>query len=220
MLVTGDEYRESLRDGRQVWINGEKVNDVPTHRAFKPIVDVRARIYDMAHEDKNRDVMSYEVDGTNERNCIGHKLPKIRQDWEDKRQAIDAVMKDIGGVVTRMSDETVGELWSLYDGRDVLKEVDPRFSENIAGHIDLVVQNDSFHVSANTDPKGDRSKRPQDKILICCYTSLRKPMPALSCVVPNTRPPHLIPIRPSSNQPLLIGEMPNFQTMQWASYAQ
>ncbi len=163
MLVTGDEYRESLRDGRQVWINGEKVNDVPTHRAFKPIVDVRARIYDMAHEDKYRSVMSYEIDGTSERNCIGHKLPRTRQDWEDKRQAIDAVMKDIGGVVIRISDETVGELWSLYDGQDVLKEVDPRFSENIVRHIDLVVQNDSFHVSANTDPKGDRSKRPQDQ---------------------------------------------------------
>jgi len=163
MLVTGDEYRESLRDGRQVWINGEKVNDVPTHQAFKPIVDVRARIYDMAHEDKYRSVMSYEIDGTSERNCIGHKLPRTRQDWEDKRQAIDAVMKDIGGVVIRISDETVGELWSLYDGQDVLKEVDPRFSENIVRHIDLVVQNDSFHVSANTDPKGDRSKRPQDQ---------------------------------------------------------
>ncbi len=163
MLRTGDEYRESLRDGRQVWINGEKVNDVPTHRAFKPIVDVRARVYDMAHEDKYRSVMSYEIDGTSERNCIGHKLPKTRQDWEDKRQAIDAVMKDIGGVVTRISDETVGELWSLYDGQDVLKEMDPRFSENIVRHIDLVVQNDSFHVSANTDPKGDRSKRPQDQ---------------------------------------------------------
>jgi 4-hydroxyphenylacetate 3-monooxygenase len=163
MLRTGDEYRESIRDGRQVWINGEKVDDVPTHQAFKPIVDIRARIYDMAHEDTYRNVMSYEVDGTNERNCIGHKLPKTRQDWEDKRQAIDAVMKDIGGVVTRMSDETVGELWSLYDGQDVLKEVDPRFNENIARHIDLVVQNDTFHVSANTDPKGDRSKRPQDQ---------------------------------------------------------
>ncbi|TDJ71607.1 MAG: 4-hydroxyphenylacetate 3-hydroxylase [Proteobacteria bacterium] len=163
MLLTGDEYRESLRDGRQVWINGEKVNDVPTHQAFKPIVDVRARIYDMAHEDKYRSVMSYEIDGTSERNCIGHKLPRTRQDWEDKRQAIDAVMKDIGGVVIRISDETVGELWSLYDGQDVLKEVDPRFSENIVRHIDLVVQNDSFHVSANTDPKGDRSKRPQDQ---------------------------------------------------------
>ncbi len=59
MLRTGDEYRESIRDGREVYINGEKVTDVPTHPAFKPIVDARARIYDMAHEERYRDVMSY-----------------------------------------------------------------------------------------------------------------------------------------------------------------
>ena len=27
MIRTGDEYRASIRDGRNVWINGEKVED-------------------------------------------------------------------------------------------------------------------------------------------------------------------------------------------------
>ncbi len=54
-------------------------------------------------------------------------------------------------------------MWSLYDGRDVLNEVDPQFSTNITHHIDRVLNTDIFHVSANTDPKGDRSKRPQDQ---------------------------------------------------------
>ena len=31
MIRTGEQYRESLRDGRQVWINGEKVKDVTVH---------------------------------------------------------------------------------------------------------------------------------------------------------------------------------------------
>ena len=72
-------------------------------------------------------------------------------------------MDEIGGVVTRVGDETVGEMWSLFDGQDVLNEVDPRFGENIRRHIDRVLREDLFHVSANTDPKGDRSKRPQDQ---------------------------------------------------------
>ena len=50
MLRTGDDYRESIRDGREVWINGEQVADVPSHPALEPIVDVPDRIYDMAHE--------------------------------------------------------------------------------------------------------------------------------------------------------------------------
>ncbi len=55
MLKTGKEYRESLRDGREVWMNGERVDDVTTHPAFKPVVDIRARIYDMAHEEAYRE---------------------------------------------------------------------------------------------------------------------------------------------------------------------
>jgi len=31
LLKTGDEYRESLRDGRDVWIMGERIEDVTTH---------------------------------------------------------------------------------------------------------------------------------------------------------------------------------------------
>jgi 4-hydroxyphenylacetate 3-monooxygenase len=72
-------------------------------------------------------------------------------------------MEEIGGVVTRVGDETVGEMWSLYDGQDVLNEVDPQFARNIETHIFKVLHADPFHVSANTDPKGDRSKRPQDQ---------------------------------------------------------
>ena len=55
MIRTGDDYRASLRDGREVWIDGERVDDVTTHPVFRPIVDVRARIYDMAHEEAHRD---------------------------------------------------------------------------------------------------------------------------------------------------------------------
>jgi 4-hydroxyphenylacetate 3-monooxygenase len=163
MLKTGDEYRDSIRDGREIYINGETVKDATTHPAFKPLVDVRARIYDMAHEDKYRDVMAYDDPESGERNNIGYRLPKTQQDWEDKRVAIDAVMNDIGGVVIRVGDETIGEMWSLWDGADVLNEIDPQFSKNIERHILTALQSDIFHVSANTDPKGDRSKRPQDQ---------------------------------------------------------
>src|SRR5260221_11678243 len=54
-------------------------------------------------------------------------------------------------------------MWSLFDGQDVLNEVDPQFSANIRNHIDKVLHRDPFHVSANTDPKGDRSKPPQEQ---------------------------------------------------------
>ena len=163
MLRTGDDYRESLRDGRAVWIDGERVKDLPGHPAFKPIVDIRARVYDMQQEEKYRDLMTYRDAGTNESCPTVHKPPRTVADWDEKRDWVDAIFKDVGGVVARLGDETVGELWSLYDGQEMLNEVDPTFGTNIAAHVDKVTASDIFHASGNTDPKGDRSKRPQDQ---------------------------------------------------------
>ena len=60
MLRTGEQYREGIRDGREVWIDGERVKDVTAHPAFKPIVDVKARMYDIQHEPAHRDVFGYD----------------------------------------------------------------------------------------------------------------------------------------------------------------
>src|SRR5260370_38613263 len=163
MIRTGNQYRDSIRDGRQVWINGEKVKDVTSHPMLKPVVDVRARIYDLAHEETTQERMSYVDNETGERNAIGLKLSYTKEDWNEKRRAVDTVLDDIAGIVTRVGDETIGEMWSLHDGRGVLNEVDPRFAANVDRHIQRALHEDLFHVSANTDPKGDRSKPPQDQ---------------------------------------------------------
>jgi len=161
MIRTGEAYRCSIRDDRVVFMNGERVRDVTTHPMFKPLVDIRARIYDMQHDAATAPIMTYQEAG--DTHGIGNKLPYTQDDWWAKRRATDTVLEDIGGIVTRVGDETVGEMWSLYDGQDVLNEVDPQFSKNIAGAIEKVIYRDPFHVSANTDPKGDRSKPPQQQ---------------------------------------------------------
>jgi 4-hydroxyphenylacetate 3-monooxygenase len=161
MIRTGAQYRDSIRDGRVVYVNGERVRDVTTHPMFRPLVDIRAAIYDMQHDPATQPIMTTSSGG--EIDAIGNKLPYSQQDWWDKRRATDAVLEAIGGVVTRVGDETVGEMWSLFDGQDVLNEVDPKFSANIRHHIGRVLKTDPLHVSANTDPKGDRSKPPQEQ---------------------------------------------------------
>jgi 4-hydroxyphenylacetate 3-monooxygenase len=161
MIRTGQQYRDSIRGTREIYMNGERVKDVTSHPMFKPIVDIRAHIYDMQHEAATRDLMT--VRDGDDVNAVGNALPHSHEDWWAKRRASDLVMEEVGGIVTRVGDETVGEMWSLYDGQDVLNEVDPQFSQNIKTHIHKVLREDPFHVSANTDPKGDRSKAPQDQ---------------------------------------------------------
>ena len=161
MIRTGEEYRAGLRDGREIWIDGERVTDVTTHAAFKPIVDAKARMYDLSHDAAAGPAMTF-AEG-DERFSILLRPPTEKEHWHEKWRAVDLYLNDIGGVVTRVGDETVGEMWSLLDGRDVLNQIEPRYGDNIDRHIRRVLAEDIFHVSANTDPKGDRSKRPQDQ---------------------------------------------------------
>lgn len=51
---TGAVYLESLRDGREVFLYGERVKDVTTHPAFRNTARMVARLYDALHDDKRK----------------------------------------------------------------------------------------------------------------------------------------------------------------------
>ena len=59
---TGEEYLESIRDGREVYVYGERVEDVTTHPAFRNTVRSIARLYDALHEDGPRQILTTPTD--------------------------------------------------------------------------------------------------------------------------------------------------------------
>ena len=48
--MTGAEYLESIGDGREIYIYGERVKDVTTHPAFRNTARMIARLYDALHD--------------------------------------------------------------------------------------------------------------------------------------------------------------------------
>ena len=44
--MTSTRYIDSLRDGREVWLDGRRIDDVPSHPAFSGMVNELGRIYD------------------------------------------------------------------------------------------------------------------------------------------------------------------------------
>src|SRR6186713_892323 len=58
----GAEYLESLRDGREVYVYGERVDDVTTHPAFRNAARSIARLYDALHDAKTRDLLTSPTD--------------------------------------------------------------------------------------------------------------------------------------------------------------
>src|SRR5262245_51773211 len=63
--MTGDEYIESIRDGREVYLYGDRVADVTTHPAFRNSVRMTARLYNALHDPRTRDVLTCPTDTDN-----------------------------------------------------------------------------------------------------------------------------------------------------------
>jgi len=55
---TGAEYLESIRDGREIWLYGERVKDVTTHPAFRNTVRMIARLYDALHDPAKKAILT------------------------------------------------------------------------------------------------------------------------------------------------------------------
>lgn len=55
----GAEYRERLRDGRTVYVNGERVTDVAAYPPFQRTVDTIAVLHDLQHDPAHQSLLTY-----------------------------------------------------------------------------------------------------------------------------------------------------------------
>jgi 4-hydroxyphenylacetate 3-monooxygenase len=86
---TGDEYLESLRDGREVWIYGQRVDDVTTHPAFRNTARMIARLYDALHDPEKQKTITTPTDTGN--GGITHRFYKPWKDAGELVAARDAI---------------------------------------------------------------------------------------------------------------------------------
>lgn len=78
---TGAEYMESLKDGREVYINGERVADVTTHPSMRNSVRSLARLYDALHDPAKKDLLTSPTDTGN--GGYTHKYFRVAKSSED-----------------------------------------------------------------------------------------------------------------------------------------
>ena len=88
---TGAEFLESLRDGREVYIYGERVKDVTTHPAFRNSAASVALLYDALHDKAFKDVLTAPTDtGSGGYTHKFFRAARSREDVIAQRDAIAA----------------------------------------------------------------------------------------------------------------------------------
>jgi 4-hydroxyphenylacetate 3-monooxygenase len=85
---TGQEYIESLRDGREIYIYGERVKDVTTHPAFRNTVRMLARLYDALHDERKSTLCTETDTGSG---GYTHKFFRASHNAEELVGARDAI---------------------------------------------------------------------------------------------------------------------------------
>ena len=118
--MTGDEYIESLRDGREVWLHGDRVKDVTTHPAFRNSIRMVARLYDAMHEGEHVDKLSVPTDtGNGGVTMPFFKAPTTTDDLLRERDAIATWAKLTYGWMGRSPDYKASFLGTLHANREL-----------------------------------------------------------------------------------------------------
>ena len=103
-IRTGKAYIESLRDGRQMWIDGELVADVTKDRRFAGAAYTMAELYDMQHDPKLVDSMTYKSPSNGERVGLSFIQPKSVDDLVRRRGMVKTWMDATCGMFGRSPD--------------------------------------------------------------------------------------------------------------------
>ncbi len=112
--MTGDEYIESLRDGREVYLYGDRVKDVTTHPAFRNSVRMTARLYDALHAPETRGVLTCPTDtGSDGYTMRYFRIARSAGDLVGDRDAIAAWARLTFGWMGRSPDYKAAFLGTL-----------------------------------------------------------------------------------------------------------
>jgi 4-hydroxyphenylacetate 3-monooxygenase len=158
--MTGDEYLESIRDTREIWIYGERVKDVTVHPAFRNTTRMLARLYDALHDPKRKDVLTIGTDTGN--GGFTHRFYKATRNADELVGARDAIAewaRVTYGWIGRSPDYKAAFLATLGANADYYEP----FQENARRWYKKVQEEVSFVNHAIVNPPVDRD-RPLDEV--------------------------------------------------------
>lgn len=158
MVRTGSDYVGGLRDGRQVFIDGDLVEDVATHPAFRGAVASVARLYDVASDPANRELMTFDDEATGQPAHVGFMIPRSEDDLVRRRRGLRRWAEETYGLMGRTPDHVGAFLAGFASRPDVFARGGPEFADNVTRFHRFAIENDIYAAYAIVPPQIDRSK--------------------------------------------------------------
>jgi 4-hydroxyphenylacetate 3-monooxygenase len=158
-MRSGAQYLEAISgDGRQVYFDGELVRDVTAHPAFKGAAHSLARLFDVAADPANRELMTFDSPVTGGPVLRCYHIPKSPADLATRRAMSRRWAEESFGLMGRTPDHVAGFLAGYAAKPSVFAEAGKHYAENVVRYHEYARDNHLYLSYAIVPPQIDRSK--------------------------------------------------------------
>jgi 4-hydroxyphenylacetate 3-monooxygenase len=162
LLKSGEEYKESLRDGREVWYQGERIEDVTTHPVTSQGIEFTAGLYDAQLEPETQDVLSYIRPEDGARVSTSWIEPRTQEDLDRARLETEyRAWEAFGAFTGRNPDMIPWTARGFYFFAPRHAEWDPEHAGNIQRYFTYAQDNNVHIATAMVEAQGKRSRAAQ-----------------------------------------------------------
>ena len=154
---TGEQFLEGLRDGREIWLEGERVADVTTHPKTARMAKTLAGIYDLQHTPENHDRMTFKSPTSGEPVALSYLVPETQEDLLRRRGALETVAQSCHGMLGRTPDYVNIQLTASRQLAHLFGLNDKRHEANLRNYHEYVRERDLCVTHAFGHPQIDRS---------------------------------------------------------------
>ena len=158
MTRSGDDFVRGLRDGRTVLLNGECVADVTAHPAFAAAVRTVARLYDLAHDSANRELVTYPSPRDGRPINKSWLVPRTRDDLAARRRTIKFLADASYGHLGRSPDHVASFFAGFAGAPEFYARGGQRFADNLLRFAAKAADEDLYLSYVIVHPTVDRAK--------------------------------------------------------------
>jgi 4-hydroxyphenylacetate 3-monooxygenase len=157
-MKNGACHLNSLRDGREVYMLGRRVDDVTTHPAFRNSVASAAGLYDFQSSPENVARMTFASPQTGERVNRSWQLPSNYEELVQRREALSAWAETHFGFMGRSPDHVASCISGMYMGIEQFEACDPQRAAALRDYYAYARDRDLFLTYVIINPQADRSR--------------------------------------------------------------